>query len=171
MAKNFPDFKEWQLLIAGAGSPAFESELKASSEDLISQNSVVFLGQVYGEDKRQLLRHRPDAFVLPSFSEGFSVAILSCAASLPVLLTPECNFPELAAAGAALEISTNIAGIEKGLRQILETLDVQRQAMGRRGRELQQATLHLARHCRSNVPRFTIGFWPGPHPPETIKTV
>jgi poly(glycerol-phosphate) alpha-glucosyltransferase len=43
-------------------------------------------------------------FVLPSFSEGSSIAVLEAlAARLPVLLSPQCNFPEAVRAGAAVE--------------------------------------------------------------------
>jgi glycosyltransferase involved in cell wall biosynthesis len=130
------DFKDWQLLIAGGGDPAYENELKALSIDLVSKSSVVFMGQVQGDVKKQILA-AADAFVLPSFSEGFSMAILEAAAAgLPVLLTPQCNFPELARANAAIEIPTDAIGIEKGLRQILELPDDQRKAMGLRGCEL-----------------------------------
>jgi glycosyltransferase involved in cell wall biosynthesis len=136
--KMTPDFKDWQLLIAGSGDPAYEQALKTFSKDLISNKSVVFLGQVSGENKKQILA-AADVFILPSFSEGFSVAILEAAAAgLPVLLTPQCNFPELARSNAALKISTDTAGIEKGLRQILELPDEPGKAMGRRGRELIQ---------------------------------
>jgi glycosyltransferase involved in cell wall biosynthesis len=134
--KMAPDSKDWQLLIAGSGDPAYENELKAFSKNLISNKNVVFLGQVHGDDKKQILA-AADGFILPSFSEGFSVAILeAAAASLPVLLTRECNFPELARANAAIEITTDVAGIEKGLRQILKLPDDQRKTMGQRGREL-----------------------------------
>jgi poly(glycerol-phosphate) alpha-glucosyltransferase len=129
-------FKDWQLLIAGSGDPAYENELKIFSKDLLPDNSCVFVGQVQGENKKQILA-AGDVFVLPSFSEGFSMAILEAAAAgLPVLLTPQCNFPELARANAAIEISTDAAGIEKGLRQILELKHEQRKAMGQNGREL-----------------------------------
>ena len=131
-----PDFKDWQLLIAGSGDQAYEQELKAFSKEQLSNKSVVFLGQVQGEDKKQILA-AADVFILSSFSEGFSMAILEAAAAgLPVLLTPECNFPELARSNAAIEITTDVSGVEKGLRQILELTDEQRKAMGQRGHEL-----------------------------------
>ena len=134
--KMAPDFKEWQLIIAGSGDPAYEKELKAFSGDLLADHSCVFVGQVQGEDKKQILA-AADVFVLPSFSEGFSVAILEAAAAgLPVLLTPQCNFPQLARANAALEISTDAVGIEIGLRQFLEMTVEQRKTMGQHGREL-----------------------------------
>jgi poly(glycerol-phosphate) alpha-glucosyltransferase len=65
------------------------------------------------------------------------MAILEAAAAgLPILLTRECNFPELAKANAAVEILPEASAIESGLRQILEFSDEQRKIMGERGREL-----------------------------------
>jgi glycosyltransferase involved in cell wall biosynthesis len=134
--KMAADFKDWQLLIAGSGEPAYVEQLKTQARDLVSSQSVVFTGPLYGDSKKQILA-AADVFVLPSFSEGFSVAILEAAASgLPVLLTPECNFPELARANAAIEIPATSDGVEVGLRQILSLPDDQRKAMGSRGQEL-----------------------------------
>ena len=131
-----PKFKEWQLLIAGAGEPAYEWQLKMSAQDLIADKRLVFLGALYGNDKTQILA-AADFFVLPSFSEGFSMAILEAAAAgLPVLMTHECNFPELACSNGAIEISPELPALESGLRQILDLPDEQRKAMGRCGRDL-----------------------------------
>ena len=128
--------EEWVLAIAGAGQPAYELELRTLVKNYALEKNVVFVGAVYGEDKRQVLA-AADAFVLPSFSEGFSVAILEAAAAgLPVLLTPECNFPELVKSGAAVEISSQPSAIEAGLRKIMELSEGQRKDMGRRGLEL-----------------------------------
>ena len=134
--KMAPDFKDWQLLIAGSGEPAYENELKALSKDLLTDKSVFFTGPLYGEAKKQILS-ASDVFILPSFSEGFSMAILEAAAiGLPVLLTPECNFPELVKSNAAIEISQDVSSIETGLRQILALPENQRKAIGQRGQEL-----------------------------------
>ncbi|HTR40302.1 MAG TPA: glycosyltransferase [Pseudomonadales bacterium] len=168
--KMAPHFKDWQLLIAGSGDSAYESELKAFSKDLIPNKSVVFLGQISGENKKQILA-AADAFILPSFSEGFSVAILEAAgAGLPVLLTPQCNFPELARANAAIEITTDTDGIEKGLRQILELPDEQRKVMGQNGHELIKKSYTwpsiAGQMCR--VYDWMMGKCPMP---ETVRTV
>jgi len=127
---------EWMLVIAGPDERGHEREVRKLASDLGISSSVVFAGPLYGEQKRAALAGA-DLFVLPSFSEGFSMAILEAAAySLPVLLTPGCNFPELVRAGAALEVSADEKGCEAGLRQLLLLSDTERNAMGARGRTL-----------------------------------
>lgn len=131
-----PDFKDWCLLIAGSGQPDYERELKRFVKDNDLEPSVLFLGPLYGEAKRQALCSAK-VFALPSFSEGFSMAILEAAAArVPVLLTPECNFPELSRAGAAVEVAPQVADIERGLRQLLGLDETHRVEMGRLGLEL-----------------------------------
>ena len=126
----------WCLMIAGSGSPHYEAELKFFVQQAGLTGDVFFLGPVYQKEKSEVLA-AADAFVLPSFSEGFSMAILEAAAvGLPILLTRECNFPELAKAGAAIEITTDAAGIEAGFGQLMGFSNDQRKNMGRRGREL-----------------------------------
>jgi poly(glycerol-phosphate) alpha-glucosyltransferase len=132
------DFSDWCLLIAGSGQSAYEEQLRSFVRNSDLDKSIVFLGSVYGNDKSEALA-AADVFVLPSFSEGFSMAILEAAAAgLPVLLTQQCNFSELVKAGAAHRISTDPEGIESGLRQLFKLSNVQREEMGRRGMELVQ---------------------------------
>jgi glycosyltransferase involved in cell wall biosynthesis len=132
------DYPQWRLIIAGAGEPAYEETLRQLIHDHDLARQVLIYGAAYGEEKRRLLLS-VDGFVLPSFSEGFSVAILEAAAAgLPIVLTPECNFPELTAAGAAFEISPSAPTVEAGLRQLMKLSAAERHAMGERGRKLVQ---------------------------------
>jgi glycosyltransferase involved in cell wall biosynthesis len=97
---------------------------------------VHFLGSVYGQKKAEILS-AADAFVLPSLSEGFSMAVLEAAAAgLPILLTRECNFPKLAEAGAAIEVPAGQTGIAGGLVRLLQLDEAQRMLMGANGAEL-----------------------------------
>jgi glycosyltransferase involved in cell wall biosynthesis len=131
-------FADWCLLIAGSGQPVYEEQLRTLVKNSALEKSVFFLGPEYGNEKREALA-AADVFVLPSYSEGFSMAVLEAAAAgLPVMLTRECNFPELGKAGAGVETTTDCEGIESGLRQILKLSDGQRSDMGRRGMELVQ---------------------------------
>jgi glycosyltransferase involved in cell wall biosynthesis len=80
-----------------------------------------------------------DIFVLPSHSEGFSVAVLEAAAAgLPVLITRGCNFPEIGASQSGLIVEPTVAQIEHGLTDMLRLSSHLRSEMGERGRKLVQ---------------------------------
>jgi poly(glycerol-phosphate) alpha-glucosyltransferase len=129
-------WSEWTLVIAGPDEVGHEAEMKRLAVELGLEQAVCFTGPLQGQEKLAALGHS-ELFVLPSFSEGFSMAILEAAAAgLPVLLSPPCNFPELAKAGAAIEVSPDAAGCEAGLREVLGLQDAERRAMGERGRSL-----------------------------------
>lgn len=105
---------------------------------------IIFVGPAFGDDKTRLMQ-MADAFVLPSHSEGFPMAVLEAwAHRLPVLMTPECNIPEGFSADAALKIThgSTAAGTEAdpsfatGLRRLFEMDDSDRAQMGQRGFDL-----------------------------------
>ena len=77
-----------------------------------------FVGEVRGEDKRRLIAGA-DAFALASHSEGLPVAALEAmAAGLPVLLTPGCNLPEIAAVDAGLIVAPEAGVLAAGLARL-----------------------------------------------------
>jgi glycosyltransferase involved in cell wall biosynthesis len=87
---------------------------------------------VSGAEKHALLR-MADLFVLPSYSEGFPMAVLDAAAHrIPVVQTDECNFPELTAAGSAWECRPERKSVEKELRKALTAEDAERAESGLR---------------------------------------
>jgi glycosyltransferase involved in cell wall biosynthesis len=133
-----PEFGNWTLLIAGGDQNGHAQEIDSLSKQLRLENAVVFLGPLRGEAKKRALAGS-DAFVLPSFSEGFSMAVLEAAAfGLPVLFTPQCNFPELTANGGAIEVQPNEADCLTGLRQMFSLSAGQLKGMGSRGKMLIQ---------------------------------
>lgn len=70
-----------------------EHELRHLAKELHIR--VTFIPYVDESAKAELFSHH-DLFVYPSASEGFSISILEAmAAGLPVLITRDCNFPEV----------------------------------------------------------------------------
>lgn len=122
----------WRVAIVGWDDGGHEAGLKARVKALGLSDRVVFPGPLFGEDKRAALLNA-DAFVLPSYSEGFPMAVLEAwAHALPVLMTRECNMPDGFEAGAAIEITTDPDALAATLACALS--DPELAGMGRRGR-------------------------------------
>jgi glycosyltransferase involved in cell wall biosynthesis len=144
------EFTNWVLVIAGPDN-GFETTVRQLIQELDLTQSVIVTGSLQGESKREALG-AADAFVLPSFSEGFSMAVLEAmAAGLPVLITPGCNFREATAAGAAIEVEATVESTQAGLRRLLSLGDAERQKMARSAR-----TLIAARYTWDRVAQQTM---------------
>jgi glycosyltransferase involved in cell wall biosynthesis len=96
----FKYFPNARLVIAGPDEQNLKEALLAKVETADALSKVFMPGMVTGKFKRDLLA-RSDLFCQPSLAEGFSVGILEAmASSTPVLVTPQCNFPEIESASA-----------------------------------------------------------------------
>jgi glycosyltransferase involved in cell wall biosynthesis len=131
-------FSDWHLVVAGPDR-GFERQARQRVMEFGLDRSVTFTGNLEG-DLRLAALAAAELFVHPSFSEGFSMAVLEAlACRLPVLLTPACNFREATEAGAAIEVSPDAQGTAAGLVELLSLSDPERKAMGERGRALVEA--------------------------------
>jgi glycosyltransferase involved in cell wall biosynthesis len=133
LTKEFPD---WELLIVGPDEGGYQATVEKMMADCGCEDTCWIHPAVSGAEKHALLR-TADLFVLPSYSEGFPMAVLEAAAHrIPVVQTDECNFPELTAAGGAWECRPDLGALEKTLREALTAEDAERTERGLRGREL-----------------------------------
>lgn len=94
---------EVDLVMAGPDYGMLEM-LRGLAQDLGVSSRVRFVGPVRGMLKIALLRHAL-CLCQPSLYECFSITVLeSLACGVPVLITPESNFPEVAAHGAGMVV-------------------------------------------------------------------
>lgn len=129
---QFPDAL---LVLAGPDERGHQKELQQIIEHDNLAEAVVFSGPVSGKTKIGLLRNS-ELFVLPSYSEGFPVAVLEAlACRLPVVLTKDCHVPEVAAAGAGIEVDVAPSEIAEALVFLLSD-DQARAEMGTNGYQL-----------------------------------
>lgn len=87
------DFPEWQIVFAGNGDI---EQGKILAEHLGISNQTVFVGWVSGEFKDKVFKESR-IFCLPSYAEGFPMAVLDAwAYGLPVITTPVGGIPDVA---------------------------------------------------------------------------
>lgn len=124
------------LVLAGPDDRGYRAEVEWLLQKHNASASVLLTGMVQGVQKMALLS-RADIYTLPSYSEGFSISILEAlAASKPVLITPGCNFPQVAERGAGLCIEPDPSLLSEGFQQLLDMTAQERAAMGARGQAL-----------------------------------
>lgn len=97
-ARQIPDL---DLVVIGHDEGAKDDFLRRIAGHHLT-GRVHLVGPRHGSEKWALLRDA-QAFILPSRQEGFSIAITEALASrLPVIISPQCHFDEVATAGAGL---------------------------------------------------------------------
>ncbi|BAY60598.1 hypothetical protein NIES22_06570 [Calothrix brevissima NIES-22] len=109
------------LVLAGSGSPEYETEVKSLLVSHGIQNRTHFTGFVNGEIK-ELLMQGADLFALTSYSENFGVAVMEAlAAGLPVVLTPGVAVADMVAKerlGYVAEL--NIDAIASAIQEVFD---------------------------------------------------
>jgi glycosyltransferase involved in cell wall biosynthesis len=140
IAKRFPDA---HLVLAGPDEANTQAALVQLAEHLGNADRITFAGMLQGGVKWGAFA-AAEVFVLPSHFEGFSVATLEAmACSRPVILTRQCNFPEVAQHQAGLVIEPDERQLERSLIDMLTLTARDRAAMGARGRELVRSQYSL----------------------------
>jgi glycosyltransferase involved in cell wall biosynthesis len=128
--------RDWELIVAGPDELGYRATVEALAAGCGVQDSVVFTGTVREADKIALLRSA-DAFILPSRSEGFSVAVLEAmACRVPVAATRACNFPNLAVDGGGWLCDTTLGSVADVIGRVLASSDEERRDRGLAARRL-----------------------------------
>ena len=130
-----PRFPNAVLLVAGPDEAGTQQRLVRTLAQAGLAQRAVFTGVLEGGAKTAALA-AADVFVLPSYTEGFSNAILEAmAASLPVVISRQCHFPDVAPAGAGHVVATEIGPTASAIESLLRN-PAGRCEMGRKGRAL-----------------------------------
>ena len=108
------------LNIAGDGDASYIRALQSLARHLGIDEQINWLGHVQGEKKREVLE-AASAFVLPSYSESFGIAVVEAlAAGLPCLVSRGVAISdEIENAGAGIVTGTTPEEIATGLQRLL----------------------------------------------------
>ena len=141
----------WQLLIVGPDDRGYANEVQKIFSGQIANGSVVIHDGVFGRDKFDLL-NSVDAFVLPTRSENWSIAVAEAlAARLPVVCTKGAPWSCINDVGAGFWVDVSSAAISEGLKNIISVGDSQRHIMGANGRRWVEAHLNWRDIARNMV--------------------
>jgi len=132
-AKLSAQTKDWQLVIAGPDEQGYLAQIRELAQSLGLRDQIVFTGPVTGQTKINLL-HSADLYILPSYSEGFSMSILEAmACELPVVATRACNFPDVTGAQAGWECEPTVDSLAETLKMALLATESERRQRGQNG--------------------------------------
>lgn len=94
-----------KLLLVGPDAYAFSDEVRGNAAELGIEGKVIFFGSAYGALKWRILRGA-SCLCLPSIGEGHPIVMCEAlGAGIPSVYSTFCNFPEVAEAGAGVELS------------------------------------------------------------------
>jgi glycosyltransferase involved in cell wall biosynthesis len=111
--------KSVQLLIIGTGTTAYESELRASLDELSVADLVSFAGPVDGEPERIAQFDRCDLGVLVSKHENFGNSIAEMAAAgLPVIVSENLPWNEVTSKGCGYVVPRSAEAIAMRLSSL-----------------------------------------------------
>jgi glycosyltransferase involved in cell wall biosynthesis len=124
------------LVIAGPDSDNYSNKVKGWLAKKSALSRVIFTGMLFGQDKLALFRDS-DIFVLPSYSENFSLATVEAmACGLPVVVSDKVNIAsEISEAGAGLVVGTDQEQLVAALRRLLGEVQL-RQELASKAKEL-----------------------------------
>lgn len=129
-------FDDAHLVIAGPDFENTRARIEHLAGSLGISRRLTFAGPLAGELKWSALA-ASRLFVLPSYSEGFSVAILEAmSAGRPVIASTACHFQEIAQVGAGWVVEPTARELESSLHTALATADSALSELGARGRRL-----------------------------------
>ena len=127
--KQSPDFKDWQLVLAGRPGWLYHNISREAAASPFSKD-IIFRGAVSQEDKISLY-NLAKVFVYPSFFEGFGFPPLEAQASgCPVVAADRTSLPEILGESALLVNPWKVedlagaikeAALNSGLREKLIT--------------------------------------------------
>ena len=119
-----------RLVVAGPDEDNTLTEVKTILKSHGALEKAEFPGMLTGEQKLEALS-AADIFALTSYSEGFSVALLEAlSAGLPLVITDECNFPEVGDSRAGFVVRPNDSETASALMSLLDSADLRSEMSG-----------------------------------------
>ena len=152
---NYLTVHDDALLILAGPEDGYLTETKKFIADHNLADRIRYVGMLTDTIKLAALADA-DLFVLPSYSEGFSIAVLEAlAAGVPSLVSDRIGFGEYVRRNEAAYISPlTVEGVEKGLRSMLES-QTTRELYASRGRQMVADHFDVAMVARRMIDAYS----------------
>ena len=132
------DYPTATLVFAGPDSENSVSAIRQLIDDQGLSHQVVFTGMLAGNLKWSAFA-AATAFVLPSYSEGLSVAVLEALCmGVPVIISENCHLPEVATQGAGWVVPAEVHALQSAMREVLRNEGFINRRIGECGKILAQ---------------------------------
>jgi len=118
------NYSDWSVVLAGNGEMNLGKQI---AKELNIENQVKFLGWV-AEDEKDKVFKEASIFCLPSYAEGFPMAVLDAFSyGLPVLSTPVGGIPDVAVNGKNMLLFDpgDIDALAEKLKQLISDRELQ----------------------------------------------
>lgn len=126
----------WQLIVAGPDEGGYLRQMRDLAGELRLADDISFAGEVQGQVKASAYRSA-DLFVLPTQSENFGIVIAEALSyGVPVITTRAAPWGALETHRCGWWIDQGVEPMARTLSVAMALSDIERRAMGRRGREL-----------------------------------
>ncbi len=137
--KQYCDQNADAVLIIAGPDDGYEAEVRAFVAEHSLGDSVRLIGMITGDTKGAALADA-DAFVLPSYSEGLSIAVLEAmAAGTAALVSDRVGFGDvLQQRQAALTVRLTVDSIQQGLTTLLQNTKLRQQLAANARRLVQE---------------------------------
>lgn len=127
---------EAHLVLAGPDFEDTQQRMESLVDELKIRPSVTFTGMLQSSLKWGAIQ-ACRAFVLPSYSEGLSVSVLEAmGAGKPVVITDNCNLPEVKAHGCGWVIPPESSALQSALEEVVSSSSSQLSYLGKVGEQL-----------------------------------
>ena len=124
------------LVLAGPDSEGTLAQVVQTVSRLDLEDRVLFTGMLNTAMKWSALA-AASYFVLPSYSEGLSVAALEAMSmGVPLILSEQCNLPQVARSGAGWQVQTSVQSLARALQTALGAGAARRRALCADAKEL-----------------------------------
>jgi glycosyltransferase involved in cell wall biosynthesis len=128
--------KNWNLRIIGTGEMNYLKTIQRLIDSLNLGKEIKLVGSKFDQEKIFEFQNS-ELFVLPSYSEGFPIAVLEAlACGLPVITTKGTPWEELITYNAGWWIDIGIEPLATALTEAMSLNDEERITMGLNGRKL-----------------------------------